>query len=106
MPKNTVNTIISTFLKTGRVANNKKGGKTYSKVTEDIRDYISGIVDEDCTLSLRKISGILLENKKVYLSTTTIFNCLKFMYYTLKLLKPVPIRRNEIDVIEARFLYA
>ncbi|KAF7691481.1 hypothetical protein CDIK_2580 [Cucumispora dikerogammari] len=103
--KNTINSIIAIFQKTSRFDKNKKEGRTHHKITVEIKEFIKQEVDADCTVSLRKICNQILTVKSVTVSTTTVFNCLRDLHYSLKILKPVPVCRNEADVIESRFIY-
>ncbi|KAF7685295.1 hypothetical protein CDIK_3956 [Cucumispora dikerogammari] len=105
-PKNTINSIIAIFQKTGRLYKKKKGGLTHHKITLEIKEFINQEVDADCTVSLRKICNRVLTVKDVTVSTSTVFNCLRDLHYSLKILKSIPVRRNEADVIESRFICA
>ncbi|KAF7685746.1 hypothetical protein CDIK_3505 [Cucumispora dikerogammari] len=103
--KNTINSIIAIFQKTSRLDKKKKRGRSYQKKTVEIKNFIKQEVDADCTVSLRKICNRVLTVKGVTVSTTTVFNYLRDLLYSLKILKPVPVRRNEADVIKSKFIY-
>jgi transposase len=106
IPVTTIRTIYTKYLRTGNALASPKGGHRFEKVTNEIRAKIRDLVDKDCTLSLRQISNTIMIEYSITLSQTTIFNHLKSMHYTLKVLKSVPERRNDCNSISLRIDYA
>jgi transposase len=93
-PKNTINTIISNFIKSGIINPKQRGGPRHRKIIDKIKEFIRETVDSDCNLSLRIICSMVFEIKNVSVSTTSVVNCLKNLHYSLKVLLPIPIQRN------------
>jgi transposase len=106
LPKSTVLNVIKRYNETNAIESSPRGGGRIHKLTEDIRYYVKEIVDEDCTLSLKKISSRVLNEKGISISHSSVQNCLNDLHNSLKLLHPIPARRNEEDVINIRQNYA
>ena len=63
-----------------------KGGKTHEKISEEVKQYIKDKVDDDCTLSLKRITILVKEKYDLEISQTSAFKCLKKLH-TLKNLR-------------------
>lgn len=106
LPKSTIYSILDLYKKTGRATSSPRGGLRKEKMTNEIKEFVSQNVDENCTLSLKRITTLIMDRFGVSVSTTTVFNCLKSLNYSLKSLKLIPQRRNAGDVLNTRKTYS
>ncbi|KAF7696428.1 hypothetical protein CDIK_1893, partial [Cucumispora dikerogammari] len=106
LPRSTIHEIIKLFHTEGRILTKKRGGDYRTKLSEENKLYIRGLVDNDPTLTLRAIVEQLFSEKNIRVDDNTVARCLSGFHYTLKQLISIPDRRNSTDTIEKRFLYA
>jgi len=106
LPNSTVHNIINRFRKHNTFAKLKQGGKKYSKITPEIKEYLQKEVDENCTVSLKVLKQGIFDKFGVHLCESTIHGNLKQMHYSLKMLKLMPEKRNDAQTIELRKQYA
>ena len=86
----------------------KKSGHRRPKLTNQMKDYLCDLIEEDCT---RRYSDLRQHLIAAYpeittVSDSTIRRALKEFYFSFKRVTQVPERRNSADVIEARYAYA
>ncbi|KAG0421621.1 hypothetical protein DMUE_6280, partial [Dictyocoela muelleri] len=84
----------------------KKGGNRGKMLTDIHCDRIKEYLDNDATLSLNSIKNKLYNDFSIITSLSTLHRAIKGFHYSLKRLSIVPIRRNNRDTIESRYLYA
>jgi len=106
LPISTVYKIITKFRNTNVIVKSQRGGKTYEKITPQIKEFIQNEVDDNCTITLKKLKKLVLLKFQVTICEATIHNNLKAMHYSLKMLKLIPERRNNANTIEMRKQYA
>jgi len=106
LPKSTVYSIVNNFKKSNSFVKLKQGGKKYEKITSEIQDFIQKQVDENCTISIKNLQKMVLLKFDVSVCEATIYNKLKDLHYSLKMLKCVPEKRNDVNTLEIRKQYA
>ena len=104
--RQTVASIVKSYLLTGKTECFKRGGDFSSKLDDDKKLLIRSWVDEDATITLKTLRLKLLDECGISVSVSTINRCLKEFHYSLKILTIVPERRNSDNTIEQRFIYA
>jgi transposase len=104
--RTTIDRIIKRYFAEGTIASRFKGSNRKITLTELHRDFIRNKVDEDCSISLKRLQGLLKSSFDVVVSVATIHRALDTFHYTLKRVSFIPERRNEPDIIIARHDYA
>ncbi|KAG0436620.1 Paired box protein Pax-1 [Dictyocoela muelleri] len=104
--RTTISKIISRFKESGKISPEKRGGSRRNILTEDHNLSNKNYLDNDATLSLRKIKDNILRDYNINVSIPTIFRAIKNFNYSLKRLELIPDRRNFDSVINNRFVYA
>uniref|UniRef100_A0A182MKK7 CCHC-type domain-containing protein n=1 Tax=Anopheles culicifacies TaxID=139723 RepID=A0A182MKK7_9DIPT len=106
MKRSTVYSILKKYFKTSEAEASKRGGikpkKLKSAAVADIQSWI----DEDCAISLKKLSQKIFERHSIQVSATTIAREIKNFNYTFKRIKLLPERRNTLNTVEIRKEYA
>lgn len=103
---NTVRKIYKTYTITN-VVNKRSVGHRPKKFTQEEKEEICNLIDEDCTMTLNQIKTKLLEqNPQLQVSLSTIDRATKEFHYSVKRVSFVPERRNTPDTIQSRFHYA
>ena len=95
------------YRKTGQVFKRSKGHRK-PLLTDQMKNYLYHLVDEDCTQRLIDMKIKLLETFPTIQSIClqTIASALNDFHYSFKRVTYVPQRRNDQDVIEQRYHYA
>ena len=107
LKRTTLHGIIRTFLQEGRITKKARGGPRGKKLTPDQEEAIRSFVDQDCSISLRKLKEKCAEELHVNVSEKTIDRTLSTTFrYTLKRTHSMPERRNDDAAIRARVQYA
>ncbi|WKX90598.1 hypothetical protein Q1695_009446 [Nippostrongylus brasiliensis] len=105
--RTTIDSIIKIFIKDGRVKTKKRGGeKRATKLSEEQKHLIKTWIDDDCSITLRKMKQKYLSTFGIDVSMSTINRLLGSFSYTVKRTHLQPLRRNDADSIEARFEFA
>ena len=106
LPRLTVNEIIKLFTREGRILPKKRGGNRRTILSLEDKSYIRELVDANPALTLKDIIEKISRERQVTVDVNTVDRCLKDFHYTLKQLVLVPLRRNTLETIKKRFLYA
>lgn len=102
----TIKSIIKKFEDSGSINKIQRGGAKRSKMTDEQREFISDEVDKNCAITLKSLRDLFIAKFGNYIGLTTIYDNLKRIDYSMKLLTPVPIRRNDEDTLISRRNYA
>jgi transposase len=103
--KSTVHSVIKVYCKENRVDSKKRGGAR-SKLTEEAKATIRSWVDEDCSITLRRLKERSSAELQIDVTEKTIDRCLSAFQYTLKRVHVQPERRNTEEAIQVRANYA
>lgn len=106
IPVSTVGSVINLFVKEGRFIAKKRGGDRRTKLSEEQKNVVREIVDNDPTITLKSIVEKLRTENNICVDDNTVDRCLKQFHYTLKNLVVIPERRNSDLTIQKRFEYA
>ena len=104
--RTTVATIVSSFLIDGKVQSSKRGGDFSTKLSDGNKMMIRSWVDEDATITLKKLRQKLMDECNMSVSVSTINRYLNQFHYSLKTLTIVPQRRNCESTLDQRLFYA
>ena len=102
----TVYSILRKVRLTGVVEARKRGGTKPKKLSNDVIDSIKRWIDQDCTISLRKMQQKLEQEHNIQASITTITRAIEGFHYSFKRVNRHPERRNAPSNIEERRKYA
>lgn len=102
----TVAGIIKIFSETGRIEKKLRGGVRNQKLNSLIKNSIMTWVDEDCSLTLKKLKIRVFEEFSKTVSLKTIDRVLIEFSYSFKNITLIPARRNDEEVILARQIYS
>jgi transposase len=83
-----------------------RGGARQTRLTENNRDTIRAWLDDDCSISLCAIAEKCRSELDITVSEQTIGRAINSFHYTLKRVHMVPERRNDLEAINSRALYA
>lgn len=106
LPINTVKSIIKKFEMTGNMHKGAKGGPNHCLVTQEHKNFISSEVDKKSNVTCKMLQKLVFDKYGVKYGITTIHDNLVRLDYTLKLLTPIPEKRNDDQTIESRRIYA
>ena len=106
VPKGTIYSIIKIYRRETRVNALPRGGDRRSKLKDEDKERIRSFVDDDPTITLRKLVSRVCNELNKTISESTAQRCLKNLHYTFKRLIVVPERRNLSENITARREYA
>ncbi len=106
LPRSTVATIVSKYLKDGLSIPRERGGDTCSKLSNDQKRTVLNWIDNDSTLTLKQFVAKVNQEMGISVSASTIDRCIDTFHYSVKDTTIVPERRNRESTIEARFDYA
>ncbi|KII63650.1 hypothetical protein RF11_06186 [Thelohanellus kitauei] len=101
IPKSTVNSIIKKIEETGQVSASQRGGARSTIITQQIKDRIIELMNDDLTTNLREIQQQL----GVDVAEKIIWKCLKDLGFTSKLMPPIYEQRNTPETKMARQNY-
>lgn len=101
----TVNSVVNLFLNEGRLEPKQRGEVNQKvKKTKEISDILRETLDEDNVSTLKCLQSKLFENFDINISVSTIHKHLvKKIAYTLKIAKPLTLKRNDKDTLQKRF---
>ncbi|KAF7689871.1 hypothetical protein CDIK_2804 [Cucumispora dikerogammari] len=102
----TVIKIIKTYIETSEIKSKKQGRDRRSKLSEDKKTTICTWINENCTLSLKKIKEKVQNQMNKTVSISTIDRCIREFHYTLKDITMILERRNTDSTIANRLEYA
>ncbi|XP_049292935.1 uncharacterized protein LOC125768818 isoform X3 [Anopheles funestus] len=102
----TVHSILKSYWKTGEYEARKRGGIKTKKLTSAILVDMQSWMDEDCSISLSKLSQKIYECHAIRVSKPTIARAIKNFNYSFKRVKILPERRNNSSTVEERKEYA
>lgn len=105
LPRTTVCTIVSSYLKEGKTRSGERGGDKRTILSAEQKDRIRQLVDADATVTLNALQRKVCEEMAISVSTSTINRCLDEFHYTVKTLNVVPVRRNCESTIATRVTY-
>lgn len=106
MKRQTVAGIIKKFNETSVIEAGLRGGTRAKKLSTEQEEQIRAWIDEDCSISLKKLAAKVHEAFQITVSKTTIAKVIEGFNYTLKRVHKVPVRRNVDETIESRRQYA
>lgn len=106
LKRTTVHEIIKKYQTTGLIECEKRGGYNDKKLTQEQQNTIKSWVDDNCTLTLRSIVNLVLQNFEIQISKSTINRIISGFNYSLKRIHLIPERRNDERTIEIRKIYA
>lgn len=104
--RTSVYSIIKKYADGESVERKLKGGLRRKSLTTMHINQIKEWIDEDCSISLKKIKEKCEVELNVKVSKSTIANYIESFSYTLKRVHRIPERRNSESTIEKRALYA
>ena len=84
---------------------NQHGGARRIKFTQEIKDFITNTLADDCTITLSELRRIILNEFSVNVSESTIYKNLGLLNFSLKRTTIIPIARNSDRIIEQRYEY-
>jgi len=105
--RQTARSIIQKYRREGIIEPSPKGGRTYAKMDDEMRQAITSYVDEKSTITLKEIKERLTHDypMKPQVSIQTIANTLDGALYTIKRLESVPLQWNSPDIKLSRKLF-
>lgn len=108
MPRTTISTILNRWKNDGVIVAKSKGGDKRSKLTDRMKLKLREWVDNDSSITLKKLKlNILQEFHELdSIGTTTIDRALKDFHYSFKRVSIVPVKRNDESTLNRRFVYA
>lgn len=104
--RTTVHEVIKSYMKNGSSEKLTRGRPQYSKLNSEQIETIKGWIDENCTISLRKIKEKCLLEFNVSVSITTVAKYIDDFCYSLKRVQLIPLRRNDLQSLNDRKIYA
>ena len=106
--RSTARSIVSRYVREGRIAERPRGGPNHVRVDNEMRDCLDEILNEYCLLTLTKLNRELRQRlpRKPRICDRTVARTLEGMLFRIKLARPVPADRNRPDVIQKRLDYA
>jgi len=106
LPYRTVQSIVAVYKKTGEADKSKNRHRRVVKLTDQLKSFVKEIFDDESTRTLRYVQGKISEEMGLNVSFRTIGRAINSFNYSLKRTSTIPVRRNELDVIEKRYHYA
>jgi transposase len=104
--RSTVYAAIKVYREENRVIKKKRGGDRRKKLTDAQCEQVRLWVDDDCSLSLRRLANLCMSHFDIEISEKSIYRCLHDFHYTLKRIHCLPERRNTHETLEVRASYA
>ena len=106
--RSTARSIVSRYVREGRIAERPRGGPNHVRVDNEMRDCLNEILNENCLLTLTQLNQELRQRlpRKPRICDSTVARTLEGMLFRVKLARPVPADRNRSDVIQKRLDYA
>ena len=106
--RSTARSIVSRYVREGRIAERPRGGPNHVRVDNEMRDCLNEILNENCLLTLTQVNQELRQRlpRKPRICDRTVARTLEGMLFRIKLARPVPADRKRPDVIQKRLDYA
>ena len=106
--RSTARSIVSRYVREGRIAERPRGGPNHVRVDNEMRDCLNEILNENCLLTLTQLNQELRQRlpRKPRICDCTVARTLEGMLFRVKLARPVPADRNRPDVIQKRPCYS
>ena len=106
--RSTARSIVSRYVREGRIAERLRGGPNHVRVDHEMRDCLNEILNENCLLTLTQLNQELRQRllRKPRSCDRTVARTLEGMLFRVKLARAVPADRNRSDVIQKRLDYA
>uniref|UniRef100_A0A182MSG7 Paired domain-containing protein n=1 Tax=Anopheles culicifacies TaxID=139723 RepID=A0A182MSG7_9DIPT len=102
----TVYNILKNYKKTAHVEAKKRGGNNPKLLSVDAIASIQKWIEDDCTISLKKLADKLYCQYQIRASVSTIAREIKGFNYTIKRLQQIPECRNTEKIVVERKEYA
>lgn len=102
----TITSIIAVYNKENRLEKKLKGGARKKSLLPEHLDVIREWIDENCGITLKVIRNRLLDKFKIAISEQTVNRYIGAFNYTFKNATPIPMKRNDDQVINSRHDYA
>ena len=106
IPRKTVSSIIKIYKESGRMNSNSKYCGRKKSIQNECKDYIKDLIAEDCSITLRKIKGRILEDKGTNISLASIHRSISDFEFTFKKVDIIPVARNTESNVQKRYDYA
>jgi transposase len=106
LKRTTVHAVIKKYFESGIYESSRVGGNRPKKLNEYQRDVLKSWVDNNCSLTLKKLKEKTLSEFGINVSYTTIAATMTNFNYSLKRIHVIPERRNDPSAVSARFEYA
>jgi transposase len=106
LKRSTVHGIIEVYHKQGRTTKLARGGHRLPKLSVEHTQRIRGWIDEDCSITLRRLTDKCRDILGVAVSERTIARCIEGFSYTIKRIHLIPERRNDELAITTRATYS
>ena len=106
--RSTARSIVSRYVREGKIAERPRGGPNHVRVDNEMRDCLNDILNENCLPTLTQLNQELRQRlpRKPRICDRTVARTLEGMLFHVKLARPVPADRNRPDVIQKRLDYA
>ncbi len=102
IPRSTLSDLVKRYRATNSSTRSIRGGSRYTVFTNEIKDNLIKLMEDDCTLTIQCI----IEKLGITVHISTVWKWIKRLNYTYKIVRPVPISRNIPPVKQERKLYA
>ena len=102
----TARSIIKVYVTEDRIDKKLRGGIRNKKLSCEQKNLIRSWVDDDCSITLRAIKEKVLSEFGISICEKTADRVMKEFHYSLKRTSLIPVRRNDLDVVDKRAEYA
>jgi transposase len=106
IPRQSVRSVVNVYLKTGRVHSQRRGATRHKKLTDEHKAALVSWIDDDCSLTLKKIAARLAEQFSITIGTSTINRAIHEFHFSWKRTSLIPVRRNDDEALRVRQSYA
>jgi len=104
--RKTVSSIVLVYAKTGRINKKTIREPRLKKLDQADVSFVQSKIDDRPDLTLNELKVMLISERNISVSRTTVASAIRNFSYTLKNMKDVPERRNTPKTIEDRYAYA
>lgn len=102
----TIQSILRKYKTKGEINSSKKNCGRKKKISEDERIIIRDLIEEDCSVTLKKIQEKVFDVASKTVSVSLIHREITNFEFSFKRVQLIPERRNEMSNIETRFSFA
>ena len=102
IPKSTVNNIVKAYNQNERTSKLKKGGSRNTTLTDNLKERLLKLIDDDCTITLQS----MIEKLNLSVHRSTVWRWLKALNISFKMTRSIPEKRNCSEVKLERICYA